>query len=74
MNEHNLEPVRRLSRDIAASAVTLSADEARFLVDAYYIMQANHLERTKNLERAIAPESTKGPERALVIKMNGVRE
>jgi len=32
-------PIQRLSRDIRAAAATLSADEARYLVDAYYIMQ-----------------------------------
>lgn len=39
----NLEPVVRLTRDLAASSVTLSADEARFLVDAYYQMQDNRI-------------------------------
>lgn len=46
-----LESVEKLSRDLAAASVTLSDDEARFLVDAYYQMQesrirAGHQERT----------------------------
>lgn len=34
-----LEPIARLTRDIRAAAATLGDDEARYLVDAYYIMQ-----------------------------------
>jgi hypothetical protein len=34
-----LDPVSRLTRDLKAAAITLSPDEARFLVDAYYAMQ-----------------------------------
>jgi len=37
------EAVVRLSRDLAKAAATLSEDEARFLVDAYYTMQANRI-------------------------------
>ena len=40
---NDLEPVVRLTRDLAASATTLSPDEARFLVDAYYAMQDNRI-------------------------------
>jgi hypothetical protein len=36
-------PVGRLTRDIAASAATLTANEARSLVDAYYAMQGNRI-------------------------------
>ncbi len=32
-------PVTRLSRDLVHAATTLSEDEARYLVDAYYLMQ-----------------------------------
>lgn len=38
-----LEPIQRLTRDIAKAAVTLTDDEARFLVDAYYQMQENRI-------------------------------
>ena len=38
-----LEPVQKLARDIKAAAITLSTDEARFLVDAYYQMQDNRI-------------------------------
>jgi hypothetical protein len=45
------ESVQRLTRDLRSAARTLSAREARFLVDAYYAMQkdrirAGHQERT----------------------------
>lgn len=45
--------VLRMSREIAASAATLSDDEARYLVDAYYIMQEDR-KRTNNQVRAVA--------------------
>jgi hypothetical protein len=38
-----MEPLKRLTRDLAKAAVTLSAHEARFLVDAYYMMQKNRI-------------------------------
>ncbi len=46
-----LDPITRLTRDLRDAARTLSTDEARFLVDAYYAMQrdrirAGHQERT----------------------------
>jgi hypothetical protein len=34
-----LDPIARLTRDLRSAALTLGDDEARFLVDAYYIMQ-----------------------------------
>jgi hypothetical protein len=46
------EPVARLSRDLVAAAKTLSDDEARFLVDAYYQMQDNRI-RTAAQIRAL---------------------
>lgn len=47
----DLDPVERLTRDLRNAARTLSADEARFLVDSYYAMQrdrirASHQNRT----------------------------
>lgn len=36
-----LDPIVPLTRDLAQAAATLSADEARFLVDAYYMIQEN---------------------------------
>lgn len=38
-----LEPIQKLTRDITAASRTLSTDEARFLVDAYYSMQENRI-------------------------------
>ena len=34
-----LEPIERLTRDLKSASIRLGNDEARFLVDAYYIMQ-----------------------------------
>ena len=49
---NDIAPVTRLSRDLANAAKTLTADEARFLVDAYYIMQEDR-KRTGNQVRAL---------------------
>jgi hypothetical protein len=37
------EKIKRLNKDLREAAETLSRDEARFLVDAYYIMQENRI-------------------------------
>jgi len=39
----NFDPVQRLSRDLADAALTLSDEEVRFLVDAYYQQQDNRI-------------------------------
>jgi hypothetical protein len=52
MNEET-ESVSRLSRDVVAAAATLSADEARFLVDCYYSMQEGRI-RAGNQVRALS--------------------
>ena len=39
----NLEPIQRLTKDIKEASYILSDDEARFLVDSYYIMQENRI-------------------------------
>ena len=39
----DMESISRLSRDLRSASTTLSADEARFLVDAYYQMQDNRI-------------------------------
>ena len=44
--------VLRMSRDIAAAASSLSDQEARYLVDAYYIMQEDR-KRACNQDRAV---------------------
>jgi hypothetical protein len=38
-----LEPLKRLTKDLLQAAATLSVDEARYLVDAYYILQRNRI-------------------------------
>jgi hypothetical protein len=48
-----LEPVERLSRDLKQAAATLSVNEARFLVDAYYQMQDDRI-RAGNQERTLS--------------------
>ena len=48
-----LVSVERLKRDIADAAKTMSDDEARFLVDAYYIMQDDR-KRFHNQLRALS--------------------
>lgn len=48
-----LEPLQRLTRDLRAAHVTLSVDEARFLVDAYYAMQEDR-KRAGNQVRALS--------------------
>jgi hypothetical protein len=47
-----LVSLERLSRDLAVAATTLSVDEVRFLVDAYYTMQADRI-RSDNQVRAL---------------------
>jgi hypothetical protein len=48
-----LEPLRRLSRDLKKAASTLSHDEARYLVDAYYQMQDDR-KRSDSQARALS--------------------
>lgn len=38
-----LEPIKRLTKDLKDASYILSKDEARFLVDAYYMMQDNRI-------------------------------
>ncbi|MFM7851275.1 MAG: transposase [Flammeovirgaceae bacterium] len=40
---NNLEPITRINKDIRLAAKTLNDNEARFLVDAYYMMQDNRI-------------------------------
>ncbi len=47
------DPVGRLTRDLRNAARTLSTDEARFLVDAYYAMQRDRI-RAAHQERTLA--------------------
>ena len=46
------ENVTRMTREIAASAASLSDDEARYLVDAYYILQEDR-KRSNSQVRAV---------------------
>src|SRR3990172_944307 len=51
-NDVPLQPIQRLTRDIAKAAITLSLNEVRFLVDAYYIMQEDR-KRSDNQVNAL---------------------
>ncbi len=54
-----LEPLTRLSRDLKKAAVTLSPDEARYLVDLYYLTQEDRKRldnQGKAMERSETPE------------------
>lgn len=48
----DLESIERLAKDIKQAAVTLSDDEARFLVDSYYLLQEQRI-RAGNQIRAL---------------------
>jgi len=48
----NLEPIQKLGKDLRVAAKTLSDDEARFLVDYYYIAQEDR-KRSTNQVRAL---------------------
>ena len=55
-----MEPLKRLTKDLAKAAVTLSPHEARFLVDAYYIMQHNRISaahQVRTLDKGDEPHS-----------------
>lgn len=43
MQVSQLEPIQRLTKDLKEASYILSDDEARFLVDAYYMMQDNRI-------------------------------
>jgi hypothetical protein len=43
MSDPSPEPIQRLSRDMAKAAASMTIDEARFLVDAYYQLQHNRI-------------------------------
>lgn len=52
-SENGRPEIERLTRDLKAAARTMSADEARFLVDYYYIAQEDR-KRSNNQERALS--------------------
>src|SRR5215469_1959464 len=51
-----LDPITRLTRDLRAGAATLGDDEARYLVDYYYIAQEDR-KRSFAQERTLAAEA-----------------
>jgi len=59
----DLEPIKRLNRDLKKAAATLTATEARFLVDAYYQMQRDRIRaahQARTLEEAGEPNQLLG--------------
>lgn len=52
MNMNDIPPIERLSRDLALAAKTMTDQEARYLVDAYYMMQDDR-KRAHNQVRAL---------------------
>lgn len=60
-----LDPVARLTRDLAQASKTLSHTEARFLVDAYYTMQGNRI-RADGQIRSMARGETFEPHSVLM--------
>lgn len=56
-----LPPLQRLSRDLKTAATTLSARQARFLVDDYYILQEGR-KRTGNQIRSMTGDADKPEE------------
>lgn len=52
MTEAELNPVARLTKDLKQASITLSDSEARYLVDAYYVMQEDR-KRAHNQSRAL---------------------
>lgn len=57
--------IKRLSKDLKEAAKTLSENEVRFLVDAYYTMQENRI-RTNNQRQAIDCGSDAGTSHLLL--------
>lgn len=53
-NEHS-PSIRRLSRDLVNAAMTMSAEEARYLVDNYYVLQEGR-KRADNQARSMGKE------------------
>lgn len=56
MNTIPLDPITKLTKDLREASVQLGADEARFLVDAYYIMQEDR-KRSYNQERSLIKDA-----------------
>lgn len=50
------ESVSRLSRDLRVAAATMSDTQARYMVDAYYLMQEDR-KRTRGQERALGSDA-----------------
>lgn len=51
-----MEPVMRLTRDIAQSARTIGRDEARYLVDSYYTLQKYRIKSGNQVRQASETE------------------
>jgi hypothetical protein len=67
------ELVTRLSRDLKKAAATLSAEEARFLVDSYYQMQGDRI-RSANQVRSLTASEEPHQTIAWLAEQSGVLE
>jgi hypothetical protein len=48
--DFELDPIKRLSKDLKKAAATLSDDEARFLTDLYYAMQRDRIRSSNQVD------------------------
>lgn len=53
-----IEPLKRLTRDLRNAAKTMTPDEARYLVDAYYQMQENRIRSQNQIRAGLGDESS----------------
>ncbi len=64
-----LEPIKKLTRDIIKASATLGKAEARYLVDQYYQLQAYRI-ATKNQIRSIVKSETEEPHETISFFAN----
>lgn len=65
----NLDPVSRLTRDLRDASKTLSHEEARFLVDYYYMMQHDRIRASnqiRSMQKALDDEKEPEPHEVLI--------
>src|SRR4029434_10036390 len=58
MDDFILEPIHKLTRDLKQAAATLTDQEARYVVDAYYMMQRDRIRaahQTRTLDEGNEP-------------------
>ena len=70
-----LEHVERLSKDLARASTTLSTDEARYLVDAYYTIQGYRIAAGGQVRRnsRLSTASRVRPSSIMITTRSGTR-